>query len=46
MKIRVITAVAGIIAVAALVYGVLLQVLGLPEFNLLYAKLRQRFSRR
>ena len=46
MLVQQLVAVAGIIAVAALVYGVLLQVLGLPEFNLLYAKLRQRFSRR
>ncbi len=45
MVIQQLIAVVGIVAVAVLVYGVLLQLLGLPEYTLLYAKLRQRFTR-
>ncbi|NLZ18534.1 MAG: murein biosynthesis integral membrane protein MurJ [Desulfobulbaceae bacterium] len=45
MVLQQLLAVAGIIALAALVYGVALHVLQLPEFTLLYSKFRQRFSR-
>ena len=43
---RQIPALALIVAAAALLYGVMLQVLRLPEFTLLTGKVRQRFFRR
>lgn len=45
MVLQQLLAVAVIIALAALLYGIVLHALQLPEFTLLYSKLRQRFSR-